>query len=89
MEKNKETKKTLVNKPRCQKGFIRDKTGNCIPKPQKEPKQKSKKNENPTGKSTKKNKTRKIVPKKMSKKDAVKILKERRECIQRFREKLE
>jgi hypothetical protein len=100
MEENKKTKKTLVNKPRCPKGFIRDKTGNCVPKPigktekldKKQPKQpkqpkKSEKKEKPKENPTK-NKTRKIAPKKMSKEEAVKLLKERRECIQRFREKL-
>lgn len=94
MEENKKTKKTLVNKPRCPKGFVRDKTGNCVQKPiakidktkptEKKQRKQSEKKENPT-----KNKTRKITPKKMSKEEAVKLLKERRECIQRFREKLE
>ena len=76
----KKTKKTLENKPpRCPKGFFRDKTGNCVAKPA------NKANKNAEKKETPKKKTRKITPKEK----AAKVLKERRECIQRFREKLE
>jgi hypothetical protein len=76
----KNTKKTLENKPpRCPKGFFRDKTGNCVAKPDNKANKNAEKKETPT------KKTRKIGPKEK----AAKVLKERRECIQRFREKLE
>ena len=84
----------LEKKKRCPKGQIRNKEGNCAPKVEKtkvkkdtktkkDPKTKTKKEQ---AKSKTKSKTKTM--KKLTKKQLVEIISERRVCIQRFRDKL-
>jgi hypothetical protein len=70
---------TLVKKPRCPKGQTRNKQGDCVPKKEKAPPIiKTKKATSPKRKTVKKQKQ-------MTKTQAVKVLAQRRKCIERFR----
>jgi len=81
----------LEKKPRCPKGQIRNKEGTCIPKVEKvkvkEPKVKEPKVKEPKTKKQKTNANAKTI-KKLTKKQLVDIIKQRKDCIQRFRDNL-
>jgi hypothetical protein len=76
----------LEKKPRCPKGQIRNKEGTCIPKVEKV-KVKEPKVKEPKTKKQKTNANAKTI-KKLTKKQLVDIIKQRKDCIQRFRDNL-
>jgi hypothetical protein len=76
----------LEKKPRCPKGQIRNKEGTCIPKVEKA-KVKEPKVKEPKTKKQKTNANAKTI-KKLTKKQLVDIIKQRKDCIQRFRDNL-
>jgi hypothetical protein len=94
----------LEKNKRCPKGFVRNKEGICVPKVAKQtekvPKEKVPKVPKETVTTNTLNKSKKVSPihkkispktktmKKMTKIQAAKLLAERRECIQKFRNKL-
>ena len=84
-----EKTENIEKKTRCPKGFVRNKDGFCVPKVVK-PKENV---VNVSNKSKKFDKIKKVSPKaktmkKMTKIQAAKLLAERRECIQKFRNNL-